>query len=463
MLYITLSSAAFAQVVNIPDANLRAAIADTLNIPHNAPITQGDMNRLTDLVVNSQGIQNLAGLEFATNLEVLFIDDNPITDLGALSNLTNLTTLGMCGIATPNINPLRHLVKLTHLDAAGCEIVDISPLSRLTNLTSLNLRQNLIISIEPLANLTNLVTLRLNTNLITDLTPLAHLTNLEFLEVFENPIRDFSPLDNLTLSNLDADQHCEMPPLPLQPRLTNRTFPSIFAKWGGFSWPSTYANRLSISGAQNLALHDLRFSVKVFGLRVIERNNEFTVGGDLDEAIRQRDQLLVPQSQYDSSCRCWHASRPFKLFPEDWPGWIRDENGNIFREIEDDGEPETGGLLDFTHPIVQDLIVKQAIAVAKCGLYDGIFFDYWAEDWTVLFGWDGKQWRYFRTLEEELQAREIIVKRIRENTRPNFLIMGNTNDRTIPRTVALHQRRLHGNHRPILSRWASPGGKPNQD
>ena len=45
LLYIVLASAAFAQVVEIPDPNLRAAIAETLNIPHNAPITQGDMDR----------------------------------------------------------------------------------------------------------------------------------------------------------------------------------------------------------------------------------------------------------------------------------------------------------------------------------------------------------------------------------------------------------------------------------
>ena len=427
MLMLGVATHAHPSPVHIPDLNLRAAIVETLNIPHNTPITQGDMNRLTDLVVNRQGIQNLAGLEFATNLEVLFIDDNPITDLTSLSNLTNLTTLGMWGIATPDINPLRHLVNLTHLDAAGCDIVDISPLSRLTNLTSLNLRNNLIISIEPLANLTNLVTLRLDTNLITDLTPLANLTNLEFLEVIGNSISDFSPLDNLALSHLSVDQYCEMPSLPLQPRLANRTFPSIFAKWSGFGWTPIYTNRPNISDAQNIALHDLRFSVRVFGLRFIERNNEFTVGGDLDEAIRKRDQLLALNPNMIQLVDVGMRAAPLNFFPEDWPGWIRDENGNIFRKVEDDGTLDTAGLLDFTLPIVQDLIVNQAIAVAKCGLYDGIFFDYWNEHWPVLGG--------FRTLEAELQARENIVRRIRANTRPNFLIMGNTNYRTVPRNA----------------------------
>ena len=33
LLYIVLGSAAFAQVVEIPDPNLRAAVRDTLNLP----------------------------------------------------------------------------------------------------------------------------------------------------------------------------------------------------------------------------------------------------------------------------------------------------------------------------------------------------------------------------------------------------------------------------------------------
>jgi hypothetical protein len=37
-------------------------------------------------------------------------------------------------------------------------------------------------------------------------------------------------------------------------------------------------------------------------------------------------------------------------------------------------------------------------------------------------------------MEEEQRARDIIVQRIRAATRPNFLIMGNTNRTKIPRT-----------------------------
>ena len=66
---LMLSMAAYAQPlenpVHIPDPNLRAVIADTLNIAHDAPTTQEDMNRLTELDVRDQGIANLTGLESA--------------------------------------------------------------------------------------------------------------------------------------------------------------------------------------------------------------------------------------------------------------------------------------------------------------------------------------------------------------------------------------------------------------
>ena len=91
--------------------------------------------------------------------------------------------------------------------------------------------------------------------------------------------------------------------------------------------------------------------------------------------------------------------------------------------------------MDFTHPHIQDRIVQQAIAIDKCGLYDGIFFDFWSDECPVLAGWDGKSIQYFRTLDAERLARANIIRRIRAATRPTFLTMGNTNHVTIPLTA----------------------------
>ena len=85
---------------------------------------------------------------------------------------------------------------------------------------------------------------------------------------------------------------------------------------------------------------------------------------------------------------------------------------------------------------MQDRIVEQAIAVAKCGLYDGIFFDWWKENHAVLangyeIGWaEG-----YYSLEAELRARDNIIQRIRAAVRDDFLIIGNAGHSKIPRTA----------------------------
>ena len=433
LLYIALSSAAFAKVVDIPDPSLRAAIADALGVPRGSPITQEDMNRLTDLDVRGQGIANLTGLEFATNLNYLLIAENPTIDLGPIAGLTKLEHLHMWSIPRLGITPLANLTTLRDLTVAGCDIDDIRPLTTLTQLTDLNLRYNQIIDITPLANLTNLVGLRLDNNRITHVAALAGLTSLEFLDIQYNQIADHGPLDTLALSHFIYDQTCEMPPLPLEPRLENRSYPSIFARWSGFGWPPV-SNRPDLSDAENLALHDLRFSVNVFGLHLLKGHNAFTISGEVDKAIRTRDELLSLNPNKIHLYTLDVREALLWRFPTDWPGWIRDEHGDIFIEWHAGHPEDDHGIMDYRQPAVQDIIVQQAIAVSKCGLYDGVMFDGWNEYFCRLCARDGTREHVFSTLEEEVRALAVIAQRIQAETRPNFLIMGNTNYFIIPKT-----------------------------
>ncbi len=91
-------------------------------------------------------------------------------------------------------------------------------------------------------------------------------------------------------------------------------------------------------------------------------------------------------------------------------------------------------LIDFTHPYIQDRVVQQALEVSKCGLFDGIFFDWWNEHRPVLADRFGDWSHKFRGNEAEQRARDNILRRIRAGTRSDFLIMGNTNFSIIPRT-----------------------------
>ena len=81
--------------VHIPDSTLRTAIEEALDKTSGATITKTDMLALTTLEAKERGIEDLTGLEFATNLTELSLSDNQIVDISGLSGLTNLRGLGL--------------------------------------------------------------------------------------------------------------------------------------------------------------------------------------------------------------------------------------------------------------------------------------------------------------------------------------------------------------------------------
>ncbi len=465
LLYIVLGSVVFAQVVEVSDPNLRAAIQDALNLPGDTPITRINMLRLDKLEAPSSEITSLQGLETATNLEYLDIGGNPlselaplarlprlvrlfawecridditpisnlttlkyldlnvnrIVDISAITNLTGLIELVLANNPISNIAPLTNMVQLHTLRVGRCEIFDIIPLANLTRLQHLDLSHNdRIVDISPLANLTSLVELLLWHNRIVDVSPLAHLTNLELLYIEGNLIADHSPLDVLSLSDFRYDDLCEMPlSVPVLDKIGARTYPSVFTFWG-----EDLLNRPDLSYIEKTASHDL-WCCPQFGVGFKGTGDNIKMGvevGSLDLPIQKRDELLAinPNTLFIVQIRMREAYP--EEFPEDSPYLVRDASGGpVYAPFSD------VYLLDFTRPDVQELIINEAIAVSKCGLFDGIFFDHWTEDYASLLD--------HVTFEAEQRARDIIVKRIRAETRPDFLIMGNTNDRIIPRTA----------------------------
>ena len=184
--------------VIIRDSNLRTAIEEALGKTSRAAISRADMRTLTGLDVSDQGIQNLTGLEFATNLTTLVLSNNEITDLAPLARLTNLTGVDLSHNQIVDIASLARLTNLTTLVLSNNKIADITPLARLTNLTGVDLSHNQIVDIASLARLTNVTRLVLSNNKITDITPLARLTNLIGLDLSVNQISNASPLAGLT-------------------------------------------------------------------------------------------------------------------------------------------------------------------------------------------------------------------------------------------------------------------------
>ena len=426
-----LTTSVHAQAVHIPDPNLRAAVSNALNLDADTLITQEALAQITGLYVsNSAGaVTNLTGLEHAVNLMWLSISGHELSDLTPIANLDKLERLFMWHNPISDINPLTDLTNLQVLKAANCSISDISALRNLPNLIELNLQSNNITDIQPLTHLTQLTALYLASNNISDVTPLAHLTRLTTLEIQNNKIADHSPIDALRLVHFVYDQSCELPPLPLERRLENRSFPSVLAAWGGLG-RSPVVNQPHLSAKEHLAQHDLYFSALMFRQRLFNTGNGWEVRGDLKEAEQLRDDFLALNPNMLFLVEIRMRTEWIEDYPEDWSHWLRDSEGEI--PALEAGSPTA--LIDFTNPDTQERIIQQAIAVSKCGLYDGIFFDHWTEDGSVLA--DHKMPEGYVGNEAEQRARDIILERIRAETRTNFLIMGNTNDRIIPRTAS---------------------------
>ena len=184
--------------VDIPDPNLRTAIAAAIGVSPNSPIYRAHLRQLTDLYAQDTNIADLTGLEAATGLTTLELGDNNITDLSALKGLTQLTLLGLWGNNITDISPLAGLTDLTQLWLWQNNIADLLPLAGLTRLTELSLWGNNITDLSALKGLTQLTLLGLENNNITDISPLAGLTDLTQLWFWQNNITDLSALKGLT-------------------------------------------------------------------------------------------------------------------------------------------------------------------------------------------------------------------------------------------------------------------------
>ena len=156
LMCLTCSLTATAQVVEIPDSNLRAAVEKTLGKASGAAITADEMATLMELNARDASISDLTGLGFATNLITLRLHNNRITDISPLSSLTELRGLYLDDSDITDISPLSGLIQLEALGLGGNGISDIAALSDLTNLTRLRLGHNHISDLSPLVANTGL-------------------------------------------------------------------------------------------------------------------------------------------------------------------------------------------------------------------------------------------------------------------------------------------------------------------
>ncbi|MYE87552.1 hypothetical protein F4X33_00955, partial [Candidatus Poribacteria bacterium] len=239
-------------LVHVPDSNLRAAIAEELGKSPNALITVQEMERLEELNVRNKGIQDLTGLQFATNLRWLYFHGNKISDLSPLASLIGLRGLFLHNNPVSDISPLRGLKNLDHLVLNNTLVSDLSPVRSLTNLTRLGLDDILVTDLSQVAGLINLEWIAFSDveGKISDISPLAGLINLEGIGTWGNPISDLSPLAGLTkLEKVDicGGDLSDLTPLTKLPNLKE-----LYLAGNGISNVSSLAG---LTGLTRLGLH----------------------------------------------------------------------------------------------------------------------------------------------------------------------------------------------------------------
>jgi len=189
---------------NIADKKLERVIEQHLNISDKPSCSQLEL--LTYLSANEQGIKSLNGLEHAPNISAISLAGNQISDLGPIENIKGLKSLYMGNNLVEDLRPLAGLINLSALDLSNNKLEDLNPIRNLVNLEMLALGGNMISNLEPLKNLNKLDELHLWSNQISNISPLRSLSNLKKLVLVGNKISDISAVRGLkAIEYLDLD------------------------------------------------------------------------------------------------------------------------------------------------------------------------------------------------------------------------------------------------------------------
>ncbi len=148
--------------------------------------------------LGGKSIESIVSLEYATNVNHLFMDNNSVSSLMPISNMTSLTSLSLRNNQLTGVADIQNLTGLDHLYLSNNQISDVAPLQAMTNLTDLYFDQNQVSDLTPLQGMTSLVNLGFWQNQVTTIPDFQNLTNLYDINGYNNSINDISGLANLS-------------------------------------------------------------------------------------------------------------------------------------------------------------------------------------------------------------------------------------------------------------------------
>ncbi len=211
--------ATFIDAINFSDINFKsqllAATVDgttsgaAIDADHNGEISKTEAAQVTKLVIYSDNVTSLKGIEYFTNLAYLSVTPDPqkwtvSAPLASvdLSRNTNLTTLICCGNSLTALD-LTENIKLRTLDISD------------NPLTSINLSENLVLN-ELICDDTDIETINLSANsALKTLSVCGHFTSLdlsgndalESLDCSGNGLTTLSLSNNTLLKTLDCSKN----------------------------------------------------------------------------------------------------------------------------------------------------------------------------------------------------------------------------------------------------------------
>ena len=209
------------RTADIPDPAMRTVFERALDKGPGWPIGVNEIGEITKLDAHGSRIENLAGIEHATDLEYLDLSGSAVADLAPLEALSSLGLLYLDGSEVSDIAALAEL-PLAILSLSNTKVDDFSALSNMDSLYWLALAGNAIRDLPPLpdslhylyltnnaisdigvlADLPSLREVRLSGNAVRSLAPLAGLSRLKHVFLNDNQVRDLAPLNLESLVEL---------------------------------------------------------------------------------------------------------------------------------------------------------------------------------------------------------------------------------------------------------------------
>lgn len=123
---------------NVPDANLRACLAEAAGLGASDLPTEAELGTVTSADCAGDGITDLTGAELLTSATAINLSDNPLGSIAPLEKLSKLSELNLASTGLASVQQLAGLTGLTKLNLDGNHLRDLSPLAAIGSLSDLS-------------------------------------------------------------------------------------------------------------------------------------------------------------------------------------------------------------------------------------------------------------------------------------------------------------------------------------